>query len=844
MEDNKPLVIVLSHICSTGLSMARSLGAAGYTVDMVACVRREGMSRIAASSKYLRKSTEVVARKIRKGKSAAAAMLVDELLKYANQSNPKPILLPTDDVSVSVIDQYMDVLNPHFQMPHIVGGTTGSLTSCMNKALQAQLAKEVGLQIPKQWSISLKEKIRIPADMVYPCFCKPIESTPPSKNEMAVCDCEESLQIHLEEVKERHADSSVLVQEFLNIDSEISLSGVCNDQQVILPAAIQASYIAQQDKGVPVSGAVMSLDMLADAKEKIFALMKQLHYVGMFEVELFRVGDALYFNEINLRSSTTSYAYFKCGVNLPDLAVRQLLGQAHTAEEAQLTQCNKTFVCEKAAWADCLHGYLPKKALDEMVHQADIPFIACENDPVPQKLFAKKMQSAYRVRRAKNFILEKILPVVQKVLPPIIGIPQTKKKNRREYSTKPRVLICGRNYSSNLCLARAFGQGGYDVEVLRVFQVRPKFANYIKVMMIPDAFSKYIKAFHICITHRKSRNLVERLIQLADLDRKMLLIPADDLAASITDNNLELLSQYYTIPNIANRQGAINNLMSKQNQTDAALAAKLPVVNSTLIASQNGEFTIPDSVCYPCFIKPNVSKNGSKTKMCKCDSREELHAKLTEYSATADIEMLVEDFINIKREYALLGVSTKNGVFMPGFFGTNEGGNGGRRGIAMTGETAPHTGYEELFDSIRRFVGSLDFEGLFDVDLIETVEGKMYFVELNLRFGGSGYSITASGVNLPGMFADYMLLHKPLNMDARVTTGRTFVNEKVMFEEFMEGFLTRKDMRRIMKEADIHFIYQPDDRKAYSLFRFLSWICGPLRFRLKRKRAKLAEKSN
>ena len=60
MKNNKPLVIVLSRNYSTGLGVIRSLGKAGYTVDLIASTKKKGSSRIASCSKYVRQSVEVI----------------------------------------------------------------------------------------------------------------------------------------------------------------------------------------------------------------------------------------------------------------------------------------------------------------------------------------------------------------------------------------------------------------------------------------------------------------------------------------------------------------------------------------------------------------------------------------------------------------------------------------------------------------------------------------------------------------------------------------------------------------------------------------------------------------
>ena len=47
-EKKKPLIVVLSRNYSTGLSVIRSLGTAGYTVDLIASAVKEGKSVVAS----------------------------------------------------------------------------------------------------------------------------------------------------------------------------------------------------------------------------------------------------------------------------------------------------------------------------------------------------------------------------------------------------------------------------------------------------------------------------------------------------------------------------------------------------------------------------------------------------------------------------------------------------------------------------------------------------------------------------------------------------------------------------------------------------------------------------
>lgn len=849
MNENKQLVIVFSRNYSTGLSVIRSLGAAGYTVDLVATSRKAGDAKIAACSKYVRNWVEVIERDEETDEESQE--LLEQLLKYAQSGGQKPILFPTDDYTTSVMDIHRSVLEPHFIMPY-VAAEDGRLLTRMAKVFQAELAQKAGLLIPKEWILSLEEEIKIPEDMVYPCFVKPLESVVMQGKRMSRCSSPEALQWYLEKLQDEDAHRSVRVQEFLEIENEIDFSGVCLDQQVIIPAIIKKWNVAKHKRGVTLAGTVVPAEELGELQDKIVAMLQQFHYVGMFDMELIAAGDKVYFNEVNLRSGVPNFAYYMNGVNLPALYVKEALGQKHDPEEEKIKQFGKTFICEDVAWDDYFHGHMNRRELEDRIAAADITLLNNQNDPAPGKCFEKKIKWILRHRKIKR-IKQKIKKrlskmknnlrksglgkILRAVKYTVLGYPQMKKTNRRNpFAESPRVVVAGRNYCSNLTMARAVGSAGYEIEVLHVFQVRPKWTRLNKYMR-PDAYSKFIKAYHVCVFSRKAKNIIDKLIRMADPYRKMLLIPADDLVADIVDEHMDKLRPYYVMPNVNDAQGEISRLMSKEVQKELARAAGLPVVNSCVIRTTGGRFEIPESVTYPCFIKPNISKNSSKSRMRRCDNAEELTMALTEFSQKKDIEMLVEDYMEIDQECAILGLSTKDGVVAPGYFEAEEGGHDAHRGVALIGKTVPCAEEQELIDDIVKFVATLNLEGLFDVDLIRTPKGKLFFTELNLRFGGSGHAITLSGVNLPGMFADYMLKGKPIDLNCKLEqTGKRFISEKIMFDEYMSGYLTMSEMKKRMDDVDIHFIYSEDDPKAYRHFKKFYRLAQLYRFLVETKK--------
>ena len=295
------------------------------------------------------------------------------------------------------------------------------------------------------------------------------------------------------------------------------------------------------------------------------------------------------------------------------------------------------------------------------------------------------------------------------------------------------VIVAGSNYSSSLCMARSFGRAGYDVKIYRLFQGKPKLGGLMTYLR-PESHSKYVSQYRQYIV-QDSKGFADMLIRDAQQEERQLFVPVDDLTMSLLDENYDILKPYYIMPNISDTQGKINELMSKKKQMDLARECGLDIVNSCCITAENGVFDIPPTVTYPCFVKPNISRNSSKSYMRKCENFEELRNTLTEFSMNQKIEMIVEDYLEIDSEFSLLGLCIKDKAVAPGLFVVEKGGTDDRRGVTLVGRVADPSPYNEFIDGMLSFVKSLDFEGLFDIDVIKTKDGRMHFIELNLRYG-------------------------------------------------------------------------------------------------------------
>ena len=106
-----------------------------------------------------------------------------------------------------------------------------------------------------------------------------------------------------------------------------------------------------------------------------------------------------------------------------------------------------------------------------------------------------------------------------------------------------------------------------------------------------------------------------------------------------------------------------------------------------------------------------------------------------------------------------------------------------------------------------------------DIDLIETRDGSLYFVEINFRAGASMHAFTRSGINMAAMYADHMTKKKPVTCSfAMIETGKQFISEKILLEEYVRSDISRKKAKKLMDSADIHFIKDDADPKPYRHF--------------------------
>lgn len=388
MENN---VLILGKNYSTILGAIRGIGEAGYKAAVYFITGSPAQGVIVKNSKYVCKYTEHTGRDSKK--------IVEEILKEYAHDDCKYLIITTDDYTAWLIDQNRELFSKYFLIPHFSGER--SIAEMMDKTVQAELASSFGFKTAQSWVVLYENgSYTIPDGIVYPCFFKPLVSVEGGKGGMKKCESAKELTAELGKVKNSSRKFTVLVQEYLNIDKEYSISAVCFGSQVLIPAILRKLKVCQSHKGTTVCGVIENADQLGEYRHNLEKLLSSIGLYSIVDIELFQCDGEVYFNEINFRTSAVCYGAVAGGANILGLFAEAVFSGKFETPEVDMC-FGKTFLCEKAAWDDYITEFITKRDLKELYNSSDYHIIRNDKDPKPEKYFLKCVSRTKRIRFLK-----------------------------------------------------------------------------------------------------------------------------------------------------------------------------------------------------------------------------------------------------------------------------------------------------------------------------------------------------------------------------------------------------------------------------------------------------------
>lgn len=278
--------------------------------------------------------------------------IVEAILRIAGDEKEIPII-PTSDFAEYCIDKNLNILSRKCKVPSIKDNQ-GAIYQLMDKYAQKQFADQHGLPMAK--SVVLSTAIRGTAlqdGWKYPVILKPIISAEGKKEDIVIVNNSQSLTDSINKYK-NNGYRSVLMQEFIHKDYEICVFGCItqNSRDIFCGALKKIRYSPVGD------GASLSFAEFIPVSEEILGyvrVLKDIGYDGLFDIELFAVGNDLYLNEINFRNSGNTWSIVKNGINAPYIWVQDAIGEKiHSTEKT--IQEKLYFMNETADFKNVLLG--------------------------------------------------------------------------------------------------------------------------------------------------------------------------------------------------------------------------------------------------------------------------------------------------------------------------------------------------------------------------------------------------------------------------------------------------------------------------------------------------------
>lgn len=296
-------------------------------------------------------------------------------------------------------------------------------------------------------------------------------------------------------------------------------------------------------------------------------------------------------------------------------------------------------------------------------------------------------------------------------------------------------IILGDSFNNTLGLIRSLGQAGARIILVLVGNDRLHISR-----------SRYVKDVYRIESWTANEQLLKHL---SERYPNAYLICSNDKAAKWVDDREKWLSKHFITPMRGEKLG---HLFDKPQQCELAKACGLQIPEST-IYNRREEF--PAGLRFPLLLKPSNSNSGEKSDIHICRTSQDVAEALSTESSCDNF--IVQEYIEKDFEINMIGVSTDQGVVIPG----------GIKKIrhyptiyspCSFGRFLSATDLKVETEPIAGMIRHTGYHGPFSVEFIRKGD-TTYFLEINFRHDGLAYAATAAGANLLEMYIN----GKPLN---------------------------------------------------------------------------------
>ena len=368
-----------------------------------------------------------------------------------------------------------------------------------------------------------------------------------------------------------------------------------------------------------------------------------------------------------------------------------------------------------------------------------------------------------------------------------------------------KVIVIGHDCVNVLGLVQSLGREGVDVTAILECEKSEliRHSNYAKEIIPVSDFEE----------------VVEVLLTRFAGEEKIPVFPAADGVALILNQNYEHLEEHFLIEHLTGAY-TMEQLMSKELQIELAIKHKFNVPYSVCLSKP---FCAPETMVYPCIVKPLVSCLGDKRDIFIAQNAEELK-DILENRVSFSESVIIQQFIQRDYEYCMMGCAFKDGhVYIP-LTDRPVKFNHNLHEASTINYIEPVTGEIAVeVEKIKTLMNEVGYVGLFSVEFMhERNKDIVYFTEINFRNDGTNSFIVHGGVNLP--YLHYQdLLGLPHKKYTPISESKKYIWEGIHFSNLITRGITFREWLNDLKGVD-GFLYYFKDDKAPFFYQFVNKI--------------------
>ena len=369
-----------------------------------------------------------------------------------------------------------------------------------------------------------------------------------------------------------------------------------------------------------------------------------------------------------------------------------------------------------------------------------------------------------------------------------------------------KIIVVGKDHYNALSVIRSLGRSG----------IKPVFLLIGRENYYYPSKSKYVGEFYQIDSED---DIVDKLITLhKNYQDKPILIPTGDPIEKIFDLNYNKLSKYYYLPNINNKQGEIVKLMDKTYQEELCHKYGIKIARSILI--DTGNFKYSDKYPPKVILKPYISADGKKADIIIAKGREEIINGVNTFKRHGYKKIMMQEFLDYDIEYAMMGMSYKGKVLIPGI-NSNDYIYPSERGNTSYATMFPPKDFIFDISNIIKMVSDLNYTGLFEIETFK-MGNTLYFNEMNFRNSANLLGYSGDKIHYVLLYIMQILGMDISSMKQSVTKKYHFCVENHHLKNVREGRLgIFKCLYHIIISTNVIFVFSDIRPLRYKVSHFL-----------------------